>query len=66
MGISNVNGRFGNMSGTVTIDPNDLTKSSVSATIANVPITPFLGASPGASAAMAKFYLGCRPRSMST
>jgi len=33
MGISNVNGRFGNVSGTIKIDPNDLTKSSVNATI---------------------------------
>ncbi|WP_446742172.1 YceI family protein [Silvibacterium acidisoli] len=33
MGISNVNGRFGNISGTVVLDPSDLTKSSVKATI---------------------------------
>jgi polyisoprenoid-binding protein YceI len=33
MGISNVNGRFGNVSGTIKIDPNDLTKSSVNAII---------------------------------
>jgi polyisoprenoid-binding protein YceI len=33
MGISNVNGRFGNVSGTIMIDPKDLTKSSVNATI---------------------------------
>jgi polyisoprenoid-binding protein YceI len=33
MSISNVNGRFGNISGTIKIDPNDLTKSSVNATI---------------------------------
>jgi polyisoprenoid-binding protein YceI len=33
MGISNVNGRFGNVSGTITIDPKDFTKSSVNATI---------------------------------
>ena len=33
MGISNVNGRFGNISGAITLDPKDFTKSSVNATI---------------------------------
>lgn len=33
MGISNVNGHFGNISGAITIDPKDFTKSSVNATI---------------------------------
>ena len=33
MGISNVHGHFGGVSGTVTLDEKDLTKSSVSATI---------------------------------
>jgi polyisoprenoid-binding protein YceI len=33
MGLSNVHGRFGGVSGTITIDPADLTKSSVNATI---------------------------------
>lgn len=33
MGISNVNGRFGNVSGIITIDAKDFTRSSVNATI---------------------------------
>ncbi|HEX3472503.1 MAG TPA: YceI family protein [Silvibacterium sp.] len=33
MGISNVNGRFGNITGTITLNDKDLTKSSVNATI---------------------------------
>jgi polyisoprenoid-binding protein YceI len=33
MGISNVNGRFGNISGTISIDEKDFTRSSVNATI---------------------------------
>ncbi len=33
MGISNVNGHFGGITGTVTLDEKDLTKSSVSATV---------------------------------
>jgi polyisoprenoid-binding protein YceI len=33
MGISNVNGRFGNVGGTISIDEKDFTKSSVNATI---------------------------------
>jgi polyisoprenoid-binding protein YceI len=33
MAISNVHGRFGNITGTVTYDPKDVTKSSVDATI---------------------------------
>jgi polyisoprenoid-binding protein YceI len=33
MGISNVNGHFSNISGTVSYDPSDVTKSSVDATI---------------------------------
>jgi polyisoprenoid-binding protein YceI len=33
MGITNVHGRFGGVSGTVTLDEKDLTKSSVSATV---------------------------------
>jgi len=33
MGISNVNGRFGNISGTISFDEKDFTKSSVNATI---------------------------------
>ena len=33
MGISNVHGRFGGVSGTVTLDEKDVTKSSVNATI---------------------------------
>jgi len=33
MGISNVNGRFGNISGTITLDEKDLSKSTVTATV---------------------------------
>lgn len=33
MAISNVRGRFGNVNGTITLDPNDVTKSSVNATV---------------------------------
>ena len=33
MGLSNVHGHFGGVAGTVTLDPADLTKSSVNATI---------------------------------
>src|SRR5689334_6497297 len=33
MGISNVHGRFGGVTGEITIDPADFTKSSVKATI---------------------------------
>ena len=33
MGISNVHGRFGNVNGEITLDPRDLTKANVNATI---------------------------------
>jgi polyisoprenoid-binding protein YceI len=33
MAISNVRGRFGNVKGTITLDPNDVTKSSVEAIV---------------------------------
>ena len=33
MGISNINGRFGNVTGEVTLDPKDLTKANVKAII---------------------------------
>ena len=33
MGLSNVHGRFGGVSGSITLDPADLTKSSVKATV---------------------------------
>jgi polyisoprenoid-binding protein YceI len=33
MGISNVHGRFGNVSGEITLDPKDLSKASVKATV---------------------------------